>query len=283
MKPELTLERFLEVFVPGVLIAVGTWYLHRPLLATYFPLVASDLSLLDDITTALGGKAFVFSVIAVTLGLICNHLSDIAIVGLVDDKCESPKARRRDRALFRIMMRPFVFKPSPDPRIVHVNRYMESPRSQTFISMLRDWTGTDAEALRKPDASVTAHQHILTHLLVVSQDIRAIVTDMYRPVSISASLFAASALLLPISLLSFLSRSFVIGRAAVLPVGFHIVASITIYGFAILAGYSLRRRYRHYCAQVLTLGLHAYIKEKGLNEMGGQQTPLVDDYVAREA
>ncbi|MCX6992868.1 MAG: hypothetical protein NT011_06965 [Kiritimatiellaeota bacterium] len=261
MKPELTLERFLDVFVPGVLLSVGTWYLHRPFLLLFFPTVASDATILNDASGALGGKAFVFSIVAITMGLLCNHLSDVALVGLIKDTCQSPKARRRDRSLFRLLLLPFGFTTAPDPRVFFVNRYLTSPRRELFLRMLDRWCVTDAKRLEMPDEAVIAHQHVLSHLQVLSSETRSMTADLFRPVSIAASLFTASALLVPIALISFITRLFAIGRVSVHPVSVLLLMTLAVYCFAVLAFYSLRRRFRHFCAQILTLGLHAYLQE----------------------
>lgn len=272
MKPELTLERFLEIFVPGVLLSVGTWYLHRPFLLRYFPAVASDVSFLNGASEALGGKAFVFSIIAITVGVLCSHLSDVALVGLIKNTCQSPKARRWDRAAFRWLLRPFGFTTAPDPRVHAIGRYLNSPRRELFLRMLAKWCVTDARRLEIADEAVIAHQHVLTHLQVLSSETRTMAADFFRPVSIAASLFTASALLLPIALLSFFTRLLASERVSVQPVSVLLLVTIAVYVLAVLTCYSLRRRFRHFCAQILTLGLHAYLQENNsVPEQNGQQ------------
>lgn len=43
VKPVIPFDRFLGIFMPGALLVVGIWYLHRPFLLKYFPHVASDI------------------------------------------------------------------------------------------------------------------------------------------------------------------------------------------------------------------------------------------------
>lgn len=262
MKPDLTFERFLEVFVPGVLLSVGTWYLHRPFLLRYFPAVAADSGIFNDANCALGGKAFVFSIVALSLGLLCSQMSDIAVVGLIADKCQSTKARRWDRAILRWGLHLFIFTSPSDPRIDSIKRYLASPRREVFLRMLSEWCATDEGRLETPDEIVITHQHILSHLQILSSESRAMVADMYRPVAVAASIFTASAVLVPIALLSFATRALSIDQVAVHPDSVLWIMTIGAYLFAVASCFSLRRRFRHYCSQVLTLALHSFLNTK---------------------
>ena len=268
MKPELTLERFFEVFVPGVLIAIGTWYFHRPFLQIYFPVIAADHSLLDGISGNIGSKAFAFSVLVLALGVICNHFSDLALVGLIEESYASDKTRRWSRRVFKWMLKPVVFISAPDPRIHAIRRYQSSPRAPIFQCMISNWCMMDGAALHSPNSAIIAHQHVLARLRVLSPESRRMVAELYSPVSVAASLFVASALLVPIGVLSFLSRMIVVNRTQVQPLLVTIVLVSGAYLLAIIMGVSLRRRFRHFCAQVLTLGLHCFLENQGIMKKG---------------
>jgi hypothetical protein len=47
IKTEIPAERILQVVMPGTIVVVGTWYLHRPFLMKYFPAIAGDAKATD--------------------------------------------------------------------------------------------------------------------------------------------------------------------------------------------------------------------------------------------
>lgn len=272
MKPEITFERFLEVLVPGAILTVGTWYFHRPFLMVFFPAIASDTAILGVTGGTLGSKAGLFLIASVCVGVIVNCMADVAVVCTVRDASQSDKATRRIRSIVRLFAWPFILVPSRDPRVHVIGRYMSSSRRAAFLRMVRAWTGCDETALANADGIILAHQHIITHLKVVSSDIRAVLSDIYQPVRIASAVFIASALLVPVGLLSFLSASFVQARVAVHPWPILMILTIAAYAFALVSGYSLRRHFRHFCSQSVTLALHQFMIGETMNETKANKT-----------
>ena len=262
MKPEITFERFLEVLVPGAILTVGTWYFHRPFLLVFFPAVASDTAILGATGATLGAKAGLFLIAAACVGVLINCMSDIAVVCTVRDASQSDKATRGIRWIVRMIAWPFIFSFSRDPRVHAISRYLVSQRRDTFLRMANAWANCNEVELEDMDGKILAHQHIITRLKVESEDLRKILTEVYQPVRISCAVFISSALLVPVGLLSFLSASIVKTKVVVHPWPILLILTLGAYAFAVLSGYSLRRHFRHFCSQSITLALHQFMREE---------------------
>lgn len=255
VKPVIPFDRFLGIFMPGALLVVGIWYLHRPFLLKYFPHVASDIG-----TSGAGAgiKTVIFIVASTCIGMLINQTCDIAIAGMVNDGAESDKSEKRIRQILRIMFRFFSIFIEPDPRIRIINRYVESPRSEDFLRMVKDWAGSENNKLKEPGEAVLVHQHIMAHMNAFSEHSRIVIRESYMQVIFSASLFTAFASLFFISILSFWTSSIVSDDVLVHSETILYSITIIIYCFSLLAAYIVKRRFRHFCSYLITVALHFF-------------------------
>lgn len=257
IKPNISFDRFLSTFMPGGVLVVGIWYLHRPFLLKYFPYVASEVG---EGGANVGIKTLIFIVAATCSGVIINHFADLAIVALVIDGAENEKSDRILRKLFRLIFRIFSIKVEPDPRIKAVNRYLDSDRKEVFLEMMKDWSWTNENKLQLPNEAISSHQHLMTRLNTLSDRSRSIVQETYmHDVLFPTSLFTVLSFLFPVSLLSFLTTSLSASEEIkVHPYPILISLSVIIYFLGVISAYSVKRRFRHFCSHLITIALHSY-------------------------
>ena len=264
LNTQISFERILGTFIPGALFSFGTWYLHRSFLLKYFPNIAGDptVSSFGGLATEVRFLLFIFA--SLCIGLILNQFADIGIASLFRDDATSEKSKRRGRNMARIVWRVVGFTLNQDPRTRAVKRYLESPRKQPFLKMMRDWAGTDEQQLKDSEGKVNsneaiaAHQHIVVRLRVLSDVSRKTVEDLKFPVDFSASLLMAFVFLFPVSVLSFLSSAVVDERVKVQFNQTLLLSIAFIYFGIIFSSYLLKRQFKQFCQSILTLGLHFY-------------------------
>jgi hypothetical protein len=261
IKPEFTFERLLEIVLPGTVLAIGLWYLHRPFLSIYFPTVASIALPDPDQNNSIASKATVFFLITLMMGVVIRSLSDIAVATLFSDESESPKSQRKQRRLISFMMRLFLVGGARDPRILAVDRYLVSPRKERFLSLVSDWCFLKTD-LHGSEEKVLMHQHLVTRLKVISVESRALIVEAFHPVSVFSSLFIALVALLFFGALSFLSNAIVAGRAVAHSPSFISVVLIFVYISVWIVAYALRRAMRQFASNVITLALHTHDERK---------------------
>jgi hypothetical protein len=184
------------------------------------------------------------------------EFSDLAVALLVRDDADSEKSRRSLRRAVRTLFRLFVYRQEADPRVKAICRYLESPRNSRLDAMVREWAGTEVNAVRLPQEFIACHQHVLARLRAVSRETRDLVEYMYGRVRLSASLFLAFAWLLLIGLLALPAK--VMWGGVSLPFLTGLFGCIVVYVGAAVTGHSLVRGFRHFCAQTLTLGMHVH-------------------------
>lgn len=247
MKTELKFDRFIEIFIPGAILTIGLWYLHRPFLMVYFPAIASDATVLDLRATGLGARSFILLLAAVCSGVLITYLSDVVIVGLFQDASGTDKARRRLRRVLRIIAYLLTFgrAPATDPRVHTMKRYLASPRKEAFIDMLNVWCQCDSKNLESESELIMAHQHIITRLCVISADSRKLVNDLFRPVQISSGILVPSALLIP-------------GGLAAFATSYHVIVKnkpVFVHSWQVTPPSLLLYIYSLYCARILHTGV----------------------------
>ena len=274
MKPQLTFDRFIEVFVPGAILTIGTWYLHRPFLMVYFPAIASDAAVTDLAGTGLGARTFALLLVTVCSGVLTSYMSDVAIIGLFEEESGSKKASKRRRRWLKRAVRIWSMGtfPGSDPRVHAMNRYLESPREEVFLALLTKCCRCNLKADASPQELIIAHQHVVARLRVHSPEARDMVTELLRPVKVSSAIFTASSVLLPIGIAAFFTSAHV----ATLGKGVHVhdwpvlaAGVLALYLFSLVWGYSTYRQFKHFCAQMLTLGFQQFlmiVQEKGPTE-----------------
>ncbi|MBV9959598.1 MAG: hypothetical protein JO360_14325 [Acidobacteria bacterium] len=257
LKTEIALERIFGTIIPGALFVLGAWYLHRPFLLRYFPNIAGDPSQANVIGTEF--KIAIFIVVAFSIGLILNQLSDIGIVLLFKDDAISPKSSRKVRRIVRLFWRVIVFtRIYQDPRTRAVTRYLESPRRVRFLRLMEDWAGTNEDALKSPNEVIVAHQHVIFHLRVHSETSRRLLDNAYLPVIFSSSILAAFVLLVPVVILSFWTSEIVDEGIRVHFYRTLLGVLALIYAGVAISSYSLKRQFKQFCHYVLTLALHLH-------------------------
>jgi len=201
IKDSLSVDTILEIFVSGGLFIIGVWYLNRTFLAEYFPGIAATVEADDKLV---GNKIVIFLVLALFFGILITHLVDIVIPFIIGSKEYSSKRYKRAKKVGFLFIRLFSWIEEPDPRVVAVQRYLDSSsRREWFLRMVQDWTMTNSEAIREKDEMVKAHQHIVVRLRVLSDGSRKALKEAYDQVSFSGSIFVALLLLIPVSFVSF--------------------------------------------------------------------------------
>jgi hypothetical protein len=266
IRPSLTFEKFLEVLLPGIIVVVGTWYLHRPLITKYFPLISSSFTKAGISSSGVSLRLLTVLLGSIVVGLIINHLADIAIVGIIQDDANTEKSKRKSRGLLRILFSIFTFKPADDPRKLAINRYLNSKRKNRFLEMMENWAGVSEEDLYSQEELVPAHQHIVARMKVLSDGTRSLVQELFSHTMHSAALFLALVFLLLINFLSYLTAYSLSGDTIVHSYSSLLMSSFIIYCGTVISCYALKRRFRHFCSQVITLGLHAHHQEKATLE-----------------
>jgi hypothetical protein len=262
MEPSMSFERFLEVFVPGSIVTAGTWYLHRPFLKVHFPAVAADSIIATGTSSTLGTKTVLFLIASICIGVLLNHMWDIAVIGVFEDGNQTRKAKDLPRRLFRALVLPIVFNRTADPRVHAIRRYLESPRRSGLVSMAEQWSASNENRLGLAEEAIVVHQHVTARLNVISNEARSLLSELVRPVAISGSVFLAFFVLVPIALTAFVTSYMVEDDVMVHTWPVLICATLSFYVLSVLASYSLRRSFRHYCAQVITLGLHVFLEQR---------------------
>jgi hypothetical protein len=79
VKPDIKFERFLDQFVSGGLVFVGAWYLHRPVLQKYFPIVAGGGVAGATASVDVDILLLLFALGSITLGVLITHSADLAV------------------------------------------------------------------------------------------------------------------------------------------------------------------------------------------------------------
>lgn len=256
MKPDLRLDRFLDQFVVGSLIFLGSWYLHRPFLIRYFPNVAAGRSAEPSVQFEFELALLLFAIGSVCFGILVGHMADLATVAAFVDESTSEKSTRAYRLWFRRLARIVTWWPSPDPRVRGIRRYLDSPRRQQFLELMREWAMSTEPQLRLSSEAVLAHQHLVVRLRTASAWTKTALEEHYSPVVFAGSLFVALSLLVVISLLSFWTSSLVEPVHPVQPNKVKIAATVALYIGAVVSGASFRRRFRDFCGSVVTLALY---------------------------
>lgn len=285
LKADVTFERVLGTFIPGSIFCFGTWYLHRPFLLRHFPHIAGDpsVSSFGGLATEIKFLLFIFA--ALCVGLIVNQCHDIAVAVVFQDENDSgapdaaaphaapagaedrdggapagvkvgrPAAWSKTRVL-RLAARFIALTPHKDPRARIMAEYLASPRREAFLRMVADWASTDAQRVESRREKLLVHQHAVVRLKVLSESSRKLVEETFFPVVFSASVLVAFVLLLPVAGFAFLTSRLVIED---IPVHFDqtIIVSIgIIYAGAFVTGLVMKRQFKTFCEQVLTLALH---------------------------
>ncbi len=262
IKPNIPFERFLNIFVPGFVFLFGMWYLNRPFLMKYFPNIASDPTTGTQGSLSPEIRFLVFIIASICVGMFINHISDIPIMALVDDAETSARETKWPRRFIRKCFRIFTIICDKDHRRFAIERYLISPRKDKFLKMIKHWAGSDESLLKDPAEAVYVHQHLVLRMLTLSDGSRALVDEKYSQIIFASSLFLAVALLFPFSILAFFTSYCVKSVVSIHPWWVFLWFVIIIYFLGLLLCFSLRRRYSHFCLQMVSLALHFHEQDQ---------------------
>jgi hypothetical protein len=248
------IERTLGTFVPGALLVLGTWYFHRPFLLQRFPSISAE-------DVGANTKAIVFLVLAISAGILISHMADTAVAVVVRDASATTKSDRPMRHVGRAIARIFSFTAADDARVNAIGRYLRSPRGHLFLRMAQSWSGTSQESLSDNRERIFVHQHIVAHLKAKSEQSRQVIEEIYHEVHFAAAFFTAWALLLPVAILALWTSHLANDEFASFSTGTYLWLIAIVWACGALTAYSLKRQFRNFCSEVLTLALHFYAKE----------------------
>ena len=262
----LKLDRFLDQFVAGSVVFVGSWYLHRAVLLEYFPNLAGGAAV------TLGGidvkaSAIFFGVGSVSIGVFLSHFADLLAVVAFNDAGDTTKSSRLSRRVLRFLGRIVTWGPSADPRVAPIERYLRSPRRSPFLLMMEDWSMTTAETLElkntsanmvNPSEAIVAHQHLVARLRAQSDPARQFLLASYSSTRFAASLALAFTLLIPVAGVSFLTSELVESAHQVLPTHVRVASTAAVYMAAVVSLHAFRRKFTDFTASIVTSALHFY-------------------------
>lgn len=262
IKPNIPFERFLNIFVPGFVFLFGIWYLNRPFLMKYFPNIASDPTAGVQGSLSPEIRFLVFIIASICVGMFINHISDIPIMALVDDSETSAREKKWPRRIIRGCFRIFTIILDKDPRRFALERYLSSPRKDKFLKMIKNWAGSNESLLKDPTEAVYVHQHLVLRMLTLSDGSRALTDEKYSQIIFASSLFLAVSLLFPFSVLALFTSYCVKNIVPIHPLSVFLWFVGIIYLLGLALCFSLRRRYLHFCLQMVSLALHFHEQDQ---------------------
>lgn len=274
IKSEFTFRKFFDTFVPGFVVVFGLWYLYKPYINKYFPLIAFDPLQLNDNTAVSNELKLILILIAsIFLGIIINHFSDIPVALMYkykDSKKNALKLTGSDKLKYYfircigvlLILRLFV---KNDPRKIAMIRYSNSRRRNIFNSMLSDWCNSNINTMLKNNEEITLHQHICVKIRTLTPFSLKLFDDCYSEVIFASSLqlsnmiiFCLTLVLLLLNLYhdfydisSQLSLKFIENTNLIFLLGFEFI-------FLFITTYSVMRSFRHFSNQILTIAFHLY-------------------------
>ena len=264
IRTSLKVETVLEYLLPGIIFVGGNWYLFKPFISHNFPTLSMTI---PQSTSMLSIKFLILSFLSLVFGFLFKHLSDIAIVVTNNDAANTNKTNKWLRKAFIFSFRiysPYIWK-SADPRVEAINRYLNSERKAIFLDMSKSWAHTTLEKLKLDNEKINVHQHIIVHQKVLSDNLYNIIEEQFNEVLYIGALFLSFSMLFPLSIFSFLLNQIYDNQTIVYDTSAHAIISAIIYFFAFISAYVLKRRFRNFSSQALTLGIHAYMIEKNKN------------------
>lgn len=260
MNNKLTFKRLLDTFVPGFIVVFGIWYLFRSYLQKYFPTIAFDAGN-DSFSSEL--KLIAFLTIVLFFGILINHLSDISIALIYESHDNTKdKSLRPFKKTAKSIFGFFVFSKYQDPRVHAIDRYLVSSRKELFTDLIKDWTGIDKEQLESEKEKIVTHQHLCIRLKLISELTEKNLDDAFSEVAFSASLFTAFFMTFFITVIAIIFNYTFPIELKIIEVHLLYILLLIEYLICILLNYSLRRRFRHFCSQIVTICLNQYLIER---------------------
>lgn len=255
------LRKFLDTLLPGFILQIGIWYIYRPYLINYFPNITFGDSPNQTFSSEL--KLVIFLISAISLGILINHMSDIAVELNYYDVSNRVSRANRLKRIAKSVFWLFTFHRSKDVRIETVKRYLKSNRKSEFLKMAENWAWTKEDNLKVEKEMIIVHQHICSRLRVISKETELLYESFFAEVAFVCSLFTSFLLLFILSVISIpLNFYIVLDKGKHLTIGVVIPLVVVMYILTVVTNYSIRRRFKHFCSQVITIGLHIYNQEK---------------------
>lgn len=258
-KDSISIETILEIFVSGGIVVIGAWYLNRAVLFEYFPNIARDVDVVQMANSSLDGKAVVFLIFVLFVGIIITHMFDAILPLVIDNKrirsANASKWKRAISGVFAVFYAPLL----ADPRVSAIDRYLASERREWFLKMIREWAKAEEWELVTDEQKIIAHQHVVSRLRVIGEDARKVLFDSYQPLAFAGSIFIALLLLIPINASAFVTQLLVDSKQ------FKVYSNLQLFSFMTTiwllswcACYSLKRRAKTFYTQALTVAMHVY-------------------------
>jgi len=241
----------------------------------YFPNIAFDDPSNQTFSSEL--KLVIFLIVAISLGIIINHMSDIAVELNYITTSTSRKSINSFKKIAKTVFWVFSFHKSKDERVKIIKRYLASSRRGQFLEMAENWAWTTEERLSRDEEIIIMHQHICSRIRVISKQTEALYEGFFSEVAFVSSLFTTFFLLVIIALITIpINYIIVLDRGKHFEFSIFIPFILLTYFFAVVFNYSLRRRFRHFCSQVITMALHIYDQEK-TKKITENEKDTVDD------
>jgi len=256
-------RRLLDTFVPGFIVVISIWYLFKPIINKYFPTIAFD----PEINSNYGDlKIIILIVLSLFVGIIINHFSDIPISLLFPNQ-NSEKKKRIFKRIAQTLFGIISWNNNDDPRVYSIDRYLNSNRKEIFIKMLKEWGFSDQKKLKNnKEEHIIAHQHISTRLKTLNKLSHSIYKNNLEEVYFSSSLFTAVSVIFFLSIVAYIINSFFVENftSNIKFIKDKTLLGIIVFNYflLIILSYSLKRRFRHFSSQTLTIALHFFDKIK---------------------
>lgn len=277
IKSEFTFRRFLDTFVPGFIVVIAIWYLYKPYINKFFPTIVLDPTPNTNNIMAFSSemKLVVLLIISIFVGILVNHFADIPVAFMY----KHPSNKRHNiikHALISFMGRFLIYRffAMTDPRVVAIDRYMQSKRSGLFNKMLKKWIGSNCSKLKDNDEEkIIIHQHLCTRLRIINPFTEKIYNGCYSEVIFASStlmsliiIFISTLILLALNIYhdlydiaSDFSLKFIETR--------HIILILILeYALLLIMTYSVIRTFRHFSSQIITLTFHVFLKGNNIEE-----------------
>ena len=257
----LNFKRFLDTFVPGFILTIFIWYAYRPYINLYFPTIAFDSM---DWTFPHEIKIIILLVLSFFLGILINHFSDITLALLYPNN-DSEKSKRPFKRLASSFFGIISWSNNDDPRIYSIKRYLRSERKKVMIELLENWCMSNEELLKSDvNEYIISHQHLCTRLRTLKGESEKICNDSLAEVSFASSLLTSILIIFPLTIIVIFLNNFsgIDFNMALMSNSTLIIFLFIEYLLACLFCFSLKRRFRHFSSQIITIAIHFYEETK---------------------
>lgn len=256
--PKLNFSDAARNLVPGFIVVAGGWYLYRPFLLKTFPFIIEDVLAWNSQT-----KIIICFLLCLVIGIFYDSISDVAVAVLSEDFEEEDEWGLNTVILKIVKAYAFLFsfKLMKDPRIVAVNKYLNSNRRQHFTKLHNEWGLVHEEEIKSDIGKTLAHQHIVSRLRAHSEQSAELERALTNHLHFTCTVYLSVITLFGLSVTSFFVD---IGNGFRYFGSMFIVLTIIcfVYVASVAATGVLKKRISYYYIQIMTLALHFYIESE---------------------